>query len=67
MVRRGWVKRQNAYVKDLNSYPPVNGTEFCFMKLDSDMIYNAYLKKLPFKYYISILGGMVYGHDYFAY
>ena len=36
----------------------MNGTEFCFMKLDSDTIYNAYLNKLPFNYYISILGGM---------
>ena len=39
-----------------------------FRKLEFDKIYYAYLNKSPFKYYISILGGMgVKGHAYFAY
>ena len=33
------------------------GTEFCFKKLEFYTIYNAYVKKSPFTYYISILGG----------
>ena len=36
------------------------------MKLDFDTIYYAFLNESPFKYYISILGG-VWGHAYFAY
>ena len=35
------------------------GTEFCFRKLRFIiMIYNAYSNESPFKYYISILGGV---------
>ena len=34
------------------------GTEFCFRKLKFITIYNAYSNKSPFKFYISILGGM---------
>ena len=41
------------------------GTEFCFRKLKFITIYNAYSIKSPFKYYISILGGVgVWGHAY---
>ena len=32
-------------------------TEFCFMKLEFDSINKTYTNKLPFKYYIRILGG----------
>ena len=42
------------------------GTEFRFRKLEFNTIYNTYVKKSPFKYYISILGG-VWGPAYFAY
>ena len=31
---------------------------FAFRKLEFDTIYNAYSNKSPFKYYISILGGV---------
>ena len=31
---------------------------FAFRKLEFDMIYNAYSNESPFKYYISILGGV---------
>ena len=34
------------------------GTEFCFRKLKFITIYNANSNKSPFKYYISILGGV---------
>ena len=40
------------------------GTEFCFRKLEFITIYNAYSNKSPFKYYIGILGGGVWGHAY---
>ena len=30
---------------------------FAFRKLEFDTIYNAYSNELPFKYYISVLGG----------
>ena len=33
-------------------------TEFCFGKLESNTILNAYWNKSTFKYYISILGGV---------
>ena len=39
-----------------------------FRKLEFDAIFCAYLKESPFKYYISILGGVgVWGHAYFAF
>ena len=41
--------------------------DFAFRKLELDTIYYAYLNKVPFKYYIRILGGGVCGHAYFAY
>ena len=31
---------------------------FAFRKLEFDTIYNAYSNKSPFKYYISVLGGV---------
>ena len=31
---------------------------FAFRKPEFDMIYNAYLNESPFKYYISVLGGV---------
>ena len=41
---------------------------FAFLKLEFDMIYNAYSNASPFKYYISILRGMwVQGHAFVAY
>ena len=33
-------------------------TEYCFRKLKFTTIYNTYSNKSPFKYYISILGGV---------
>ena len=40
--------------------------DFVFRKLEFNTIYNAFSKKSPFKYYISILGEKM-GHAYFAY
>ena len=37
-----------------------------FMNFEFDTIYYAYLNESPFKYYISILGG-IGGHAYFVY
>ena len=35
-----------------------HSTEFCFRKLEFDVIYNAYSNKSPFMYYISVFGGL---------
>ena len=41
---------------------------FAFKKPEFITIYNAYLNKSPFKYYISVLGGVGgLRHAYFAY
>ena len=36
-------------------------TYCCLQKVESNNLYNAYLNESPFKYYISILGGLEVG------
>ena len=52
-------------MREIKSYIPLNyliyksrSLNFALRKLEFDTIYNVYSNKSPFKYYISVLGGV---------
>ena len=50
-----FVKHHSIYILEVLDIEE-QGIEFCFRKLEFNMIYNPNSNKSPFKYYISILG-----------